>query len=313
MKRKNESLDIVDDRDKGRKKEDNEERDNQLGIIPTSQQISSTTTDESFQECYQWLLNSMVKGLDEVEFKKSDLCQSYGCFARRDYHIGDIIFEIPQHCLYGFHLIYNSNLTKTIVTTAKRIQMENKLFPELILWLHMIEQRSYSSFPFFSYFSSLSPQSPTVDNWPIEYLQVLEGTNLASTIKNDLLEGLECLLNEIWESYREIVASIHSSARPTNIDWNANIFTISAIRWARGQYLSRRYPEKFVNIEAEALDFRNSLPDVCFGKMGVMVPLLDILNHNDEVEWLDFKIHNNCLQIICNYPVKMVTLLSEHI
>lgn len=278
-----------------------EEKDR--SAIEAQESFLFTTTDESFAQCYEWLVNSKVQGLHDVEFKKSDRCHSYGCYAKRDYQIGDVIFEIPQSCLYGFHLIYHSTLTHTIIATAKRTQVENLLSPEFILWLHMIEQRSNHSFPFYPYLSSLSASSPTIDNWPKEYLQLLDGTNLASAIDNDPLAGYGDFLNDIWESYTDEMKN--------NV--SAHQFSIPALRWARGQYLSRRYPERFITIEPSAIELRDSLPssnETHFGKMGVMVPLLDILNHNDEYDWLRFEINNNNLQVICNHPVKTVSLSS---
>lgn len=277
--------------------------------------LPSTTTSLSFAQCSEWLESRHVQGMESVEFRDSDSCQSYGCYAKKDFNIGDIIFEIPQECLFGFHLVHETILTQVILTTTQRMNLQTTtLSPELILWLHMIEQRCNEALPFHAYFSSLSPLSPTIDNWPSDYLQFLDGTNLASTLSNDhdSLDSLLVLLNEIWSSYEEVLQHpSHSLVPNRNIDWKINIFTPSSLRWARGQYLSRRYPERFVTIDEKAVEFRKHLPsqnELSFGKMGVMVPLLDILNHNDQAEWLDFKIQdtNSTLQIICNYPVKMV-------
>jgi hypothetical protein len=290
------------------------EREMAMNPPPTTPPLSSTTS-VSFAKCSQWLESHHVQGFEHVEFRQSDSCQSYGCYAKKDFNIGDIIFEIPQECLFGFHHVHETILTQVIMATTQRMNLQNKLSPELILWLHMIEQRSNETLPFHEYFSSLSPLSPTVENWSGDYLQFLDGTNLASTLNldHDSFDNLFDLLNEIWLSYQEVLQhpshSLVSNRR--TIDWKINIFTPSSLRWARGQYLSRRYPERFIKIEEKAIEFRRNLPsqnEVSFGTMGVMVPLLDILNHNDGAEWLDFKIQetNNTLQIICNSPVKMV-------
>jgi hypothetical protein len=266
---------------------------------------SSTTTSESFERCHQWLQHHQTRGLDKVQFQSSESCgQSYGCYAKQDYQIGDIIFEIPQQeCLYGFQNTFDTILSKIILRAVEKRSLERILSSELILWLHMIEQRAIESLPFYSYFSSLSPLSPTIDNWsPVEYHVLLEGTNLASSLLNDPLDdnAFFDLLEQIWFFYQEEISPPHC---------DENIFTVSALRWARGQYLSRRYPERFLPLENEAQTFRESLPShhELYGKMGVMVPLLDILNHNHQQEWLQMKIENGKLQIICNYPVERVS------
>lgn len=47
--------------------------------------------------------------------------------------------------------------------------------------------------------------------------------------------------------------------------------------------------------------------------LGVMVPLLDILNHDSSQEWLRFEVKDEALQVICNVPRKkvVVKLLSS--
>ena len=43
------------------------------------------------------------------------------------------------------------------------------------------------------------------------------------------------------------------------------------------------------------------------GNIGSLVPLLDILNHNHDREWLKFTISSGKLQVICNHPVDIVS------
>ena len=43
------------------------------------------------------------------------------------------------------------------------------------------------------------------------------------------------------------------------------------------------------------------------GNIGSLVPLLDILNHNHDREWLKFTISGGKLQVICNHPVDIVS------
>ncbi len=46
--------------------------------------------------------------------------------------------------------------------------------------------------------------------------------------------------------------------------------------------------------------------------LGVMVPLLDILNHDSSQEWLRFEVKDEALQVICNVPRKKVNYLCIH-
>jgi hypothetical protein len=44
------------------------------------------------------------------------------------------------------------------------------------------------------------------------------------------------------------------------------------------------------------------------GNLGSMVPVLDILNHNSERDWLAFDMESvpGVLRVVCNYPVSEV-------
>jgi hypothetical protein len=313
------------------KRDSGEVQSNGRRLTPAERSPSfppSTTTSEPFEKCHQWLEHNQVSGLRNVEFRSSEWCRGYGCYAKQDYQIGDVIFEIPQQeCLYGFQNTLNTLLTKVILKTARELNLERILSSELILWLHMIEQRLIPSLPFHSYFSSLSLLPPTIDNWcPVDHLVFLEGTNLDSTLSNDPLitNDFSELLERIWLSYKEeIEKETEKDKEDMALIMQRNPFTLLGLRWARGHYLSRRYPERLhTPLHDEAKQFRQSLSSpmsdeqLLYGQMGVMVPLLDILNHNDEQEWLELKVGNGKLQIICNYPVKRVSssfLISSHL
>ena len=63
-----------------------------------------STTAESAADCLlQWLDDSKVEGLANLSIRKSEeLNQTLGCFAAKDFSVGDVLFSIPQTCLLGY-------------------------------------------------------------------------------------------------------------------------------------------------------------------------------------------------------------------
>ena len=72
-----------------------------------------------------------------------------------------------------------------------------------------------------------------------------------------------------------------------------NKTNMNTLIWARGHYLSRRYPSRFggdkesnQNCHCLASDAR----ELDMDNLGALVPLLDILNHDDKQDYLTFDV-----------------------
>ena len=87
-------------------------------------------------------------------------------------------------------------------------------------------------------------------------------------------------------------------------------YSLSNLLWARGHYLSRRYPEHFACTSTDFVNNACQLPkEPGVEENGALVPLLDVLNHKNTVggmEWLSFSGEEDSeyLTVSTNFPIK---------
>jgi len=133
----------------------------------------------------------------------------------------------------------------------------------------------------------------------------LTDTISLSNLGNSLLESQNRIesQSELLDDIRLKFPEKCSSLLPPDI------FNLESLLWARGHYLSRRYPGKY-SLPADNDD--NSASEHHLGQekglqsLGCLVPLLDMLNHNHDHDWLRFHVEKDFLHVICNYPVQKV-------
>jgi len=165
---------------------------------------------------------------------------------------------------------------------------------------------------------------PDPSQWPEpELLDALSSTNLGAIladVKTSLLEKLAFL-----ERVREFYSSPSSNSSPSStIDFNlsdippANVISLETLAWARAHYLSRRYPGSFSldkNLVDAVVDTEVGVDgrEVGMSNMGTLSPLLDILNHSSEKNWLKLHVSDGFLCVDANEPVpKGGELLSNY-
>lgn len=285
------------------------------GTQNSSSKVVSSTSEIGMIELHSWFLENKVVGLGRVDFRysKSDCGGSLGCFARDTIRVGETIFIIPQTCILGI-----SNATGTLLSiflrrTVLKHSLSHKITSELLIWLHMIEQRSFRDGSLNVYLNSLDVMSPSPVSWNSRLLEALQGTNLGKSIE----ESRESLIKhmEFLDTVRKCEPTQAAILLPPDI------FTLDALIWAKGHYLARRYPGDFslkhVSHSSSGSDsssktmspsssFANDHREPGLQNLGSMVPLLDILNHNDEHDWLKLEVYNNCLYVKCNHKVEKV-------
>lgn len=271
---------------------------------PSKLNIVSTTSNLGMLQLHSWLLANKVVGLGLVDFKYSgpECGGSLGCFARERILEGDTIFIIPQACIIGINNAVNTNLSKFLRSTIAKHKLPFKLTSELLIWLHMIEQRAVKDGDFEVYLNSLDVQSPSLLGWNKQLLSSLEGTNLGVSLYAAAV-GLQkhvALLDAV-RSVEPVQALIFIPG---------SLFSFEALVWARGHYLARRYPGEFAFAPPAASPVAAVEPvdsrEEGLENLGSLVPLLDILNHNDEEDWLRLEVYNNCLYVKCNHSVEKV-------
>lgn len=289
--------------------------------------FSTSVLDNSFQS---WLINSGVYGLDSLEIKSSSNCKSsLGVFAKKDFNKNDLFFKVPLKNILGFSTVYQSDFIKSFILDLKKhldSSYYQKLSLEKLIWIYMIHDSTTNGF-FSPYFSSLSKKSPLILSWCDEendsesYLNIIKDTNLYTS-----LMSLKDSLVEVQDLFLEL--NKHSTdENKFNSIYSLDKFNLDNFLWASGHYLSRRYPSKYSggndNEKQKSLFFQNLNDqdssvissfqrEEQYGELGALVPLLDIINHNSDKEWLKFEVNDDFLHIICNEPIKKVFLLILH-
>lgn len=243
-----------------------------------------------------WLRQSGAK-MDGLYFKTSDECgQTLGCFTNKAIEAGDILFTVPRRCLYGLRDVLDSELTNYILQEAEKREKVDICSAEKLLWTNMIASRLSPSANWSPYFDSLDKMSPSALSWPSDLLSLLDDTNQGTALKTlaQSLQDYHVLLVDIMQSSPE-ESQRHGLVAAT--------CDLEALRWACGHYLSRRYPEHFHPCSAtQSTHTLFQRRETNFGNLGTMVPLLDVLNHDDQRDWLRFDVQDDALVVISNYP-----------
>jgi hypothetical protein len=125
-----------------------------------------------------------------------------------------------------------------------------------VLWLDMALGRRDESHVSHPYLAALPKDAPDVASWTSKMLASLAGTDVgaAAIASNDAL------------------AAEHERVQAL-LDYKV---PLAEMRWARGCYLSRRFPPRLLDAEAPPT-----------GAPGVLLPFFDLLNHGKgtEIEW----------------------------
>lgn len=261
-------------------------------------QTESTLPSSNVDDLLSWLKDHGTTGLDHIEFKPSNRA-GLGCFAKKTFEVGDNLFVIPHNCILTFGKVLESSSIQILCQEASRKGLEEGLTAELLVWLYMCEEINNSSSHFGPYLRSLDRQNlPTMARWGKSLLEALAGTNLAASIA-DIFPSIAnklLLLSRIAES---------PSTETKPLSNIRTVATDDTLLWARSHYLSRRYPARFGGDEESYVDrLQQCSREVGLANMGCLCPLLDILNHKSDVEWLRFQVTQDALQVICNHRIE---------
>jgi hypothetical protein len=294
-----------------------------------SKELVPTTDLENCQQyLLPWFQVNRFAGLEHLEFRYSDKCYgSLGCFSLKSFQPNDIIFSVPQSCIFTSDKTLSTSLSRFLTDTLAKHHnslLENRT--EFYYWVHMIAIKNGlevgipANNQMKTYLQSLSENSPSILSWNEALLSTVQHTNLGKSIQD---------LKETLSSFARLIEQIREwEPTEANVYLPKDLFNYTSLLWAAGHYLSRRYPGYFgvSNASSEKVQKKSSFtlaerrssennnhnndnknnPDSLLGNLGALVPLLDILNHNHEQEWLKFLIKDGMLHVICNIPIEKV-------
>ena len=134
--------------------------------------------------------------------------------------------------------------------------LETPPSPEYVLWLDMALGRRDESHEFYTYLAALPRDAPDVASWTSKMLASLAGTDVGAAAAD---------ANEVLAVEHERVQALLTHKVP-----------LADMRWARGCYLSRRFPPRLLDADAPSV-----------GAPGILLPFFDLLNHGKgtEIEW----------------------------
>ena len=215
------------------------------------------------------LVDAQSKG--RVEFKTSPAGFGLGGFALCDFKSGDIVFEIPSDLI----LSSRSKCVTEDESIKKMLQQDSNITLETSLFVYMAKKTLLGNAEKYMF---------SLPNKPIHLLEnELQGTNVGSQVGKDRVEMISQL------------EKIHALG-----DENHKFLTLEQLMIAKYNYNSRRYPLHFdvagnnnnnnsnnnnTSNNNNSNNTANSSPSrrKYDASQGSLCPLLDILNHKEQI------------------------------
>ena len=256
----------------------------------TTSEKKSRLSSSNSTDLLSWM--TLAHGINDLSFCKSEL-GSLGCFAKRNFAVGDLLFAVPTSYILTYH---DANNSKEVVLIREGVQSLHDagtlqsspqvMTTELLVWVFMIVQWKTHDSVFGPYMKSLDSVSPSPLSWPHDLLLALQSTNIG-----DMKSSIEMLTKQC-----ALLAEVYEWGIINNRDisfLHPNIVNMTTLTWARGHYLSRRYPSRFGGDKGninKSHCHANDARELDMDNLGALVPLLDILNHDDTQEYLRFDV-----------------------
>ena len=228
--------------------------------------------------------------------------------AARDLEPNSILFTLPFDSVLTYDVVRNTKLSRLIMDTAGVC-----CSPEILVWLNMVcwYKTDYDADNIYSskHLRALSKEPPNVSSWPSYLQDLLIGTNIYSVLdvsgKNDnTLGNVHVILKalSIVEEVRQFILLTNANNSNNNNNNNdddddddskaihnffipegTSIFNKESIGWARGHFVSRRFPELKPSKFIKDLTQQNQHTIGYGDRLSCFIPLLDLMNHNPEM------------------------------
>ena len=218
--------------------------------VPDAKRARREPRLDAVARMLDWLIAAGATGLDAIKVRATP-DGSVGV-ASGDAGIapGETIASIPATCVMSV-----GRSAASAVGVACNA-LETPPSPEYVLWLDMALGRRDESHEFYTYLAALPRDAPDVASWTASELASLAGTDVGAAAMAS---------NEVLAAEHERIQALLDYKVP-----------LAEIRWARGCYLSRRFPPRLLDADAPSV-----------GAPGILLPFFDLLNHGKgtEIEW----------------------------
>ena len=197
-----------------------------------------------------WLIAAGATGLDAIKVQATP--DGGVGVASGDAGIapGETIASIPATCVMS--------VGRSAASAVGRAcnALSSPPSPEYVLWLDMALGRRDESHESHPYLAALPKDAPDVASWTSKMLASLAGTDVGAAAM----------------AAKDALAAEHERIQAL-LDYKV---PLAEIRWARGCYLSRRFPPRLLDADAPSV-----------GAPGILLPFFDLLNHGKgtEIEW----------------------------
>jgi hypothetical protein len=220
--------------------------------VPDAKRARREPRLDAVESMLEWLIAAGATGLDTIEVHATP--DGGVGVASGDAGIapGATIASIPATCVMSV----GRSATSAVGVACNALKTPPS--PEYVLWLDMALGRRDESHEFYIYLAALPRDAPDVASWTAEELASLAGTDVGAAAR----------------AAEDALVTEHVRVQPL-LDATHKV-PLAEMRWARGCYLSRRFPPRLLDAEAPSA-----------GAPGILLPFFDLLNHGTgvEIEW----------------------------
>ena len=197
-----------------------------------------------------WLIAAGATGLDAIKVHATPDGGVGVASGEAGIAPGETIASIPATCVMSV-----GRSAASAVGVACNA-LETPPSPEYVLWLDMALGRRDESHESHPYLAALPKDAPDVASWTSKMLASLAGTDVGAAAI----------------AAKDALAAEHERVQAL-LDYKV---PLAEMRWARGCYLSRRFPPRLLDADAPSV-----------GAPGILLPFFDLLNHGKgtEIEW----------------------------
>ena len=242
--------------------------------LPDAKRAKREPRLDAVARMLEWLIAAGATGLDAIKVHATP--DGGVGVASGDAGIapGESIASIPATCVMSV-----GRSAASAVGVACNA-LETPPSPEYVLWLDMALGRRDESHESHPYLAALPKDAPDVASWTSKMLASLAGTDVGAAA----MAAKDALVTE------------HERVQAALLDATLKV-PLAEIRWARGCYLSRRFPPRLLDAEAPSTAVHKSnchgasthwlIAHRSTGAPGVLLPFFDLLNHGKgtEIEW----------------------------